>query len=625
MAKRTRRAGASSSRKSAPGDVVIAASRAAGGRKSDPLLVEIAWEVVNQVGGIYTVIRSKLPSMTERWSKRYCVVGPYMHHTASVEFEEVALTGPFGQAVRKLREMGIGAHFGNWLVTGRPRAVLLDLGTGYPHLDPAKRRLWEHHGIPAPVDNPLINDVVTFGYLVEQFLSILADREADKRPIIAHFHEWMGGSALPEIRRRMVPITTVFTTHATMLGRYIAANDPWYYDHVPFIDWAADAKRFNIEPQVYIERAAAHGSHVLTTVSNVTAYECEHILGRKVDVVTPNGLNIERFVALHQFQNLHNKFKQRIHQFVMGHFFPSYSFDLDKTLYFFTSGRFEYRNKGFDMTLEALARLNWRLKHDRIDRTVVAFMITRRPFRGINADELNQHAIMNELRDTCDAIKDQIGDRLFTAVATGRTPKFDDLVDEYWQLRLRRLRQAWGTGRWPAVVTHDLVDDATDEVLNQIRACGLLNDRYDPVKIVYHPDFISATNPLWSMDYDQFVRGCHAGIFPSYYEPWGYTPLECMALGIPSITSDVSGFGSYVLDHLPEHEDNGLYVCHRRYADYNTSVAELADKMYNLTVLERRDRIALRNRVDRSAEHFDWSNLASYYDRAHAMALQRLT
>jgi len=603
-----------------------ATSRQVGGvrRKSDPLLIEVAWEVVNQVGGIYTVIRSKLPSMVERWGKRYCVVGPYIHHTASVEFEEAPLTGPLGQAVKKLREMGFGAYYGNWLVTGRPRAVLLDLGSAYQQLDAARGRLWEHHGIPMPHDNAMINDVVTFGYLVEQFLNVLADREAGKRPIVTHFHEWMGGAALPEIRRRKVPITTVFTTHATMLGRYVAANDPWYYDHVPFIDWAKDAKRFNIEPQVFLERAAAHGAHVLTTVSNVTAYECEHILGRKVDVVTPNGLNIERFVALHQFQNLHNQFKRRIHQFVMGHFFPSYSFDLDKTLYFFTSGRYEYRNKGFDLTIEALARLNWRLKRDQIDRTIVAFMITRKPVRGINADELSQHAVMNELRDTCDAIKDQIGDRLFYNIATGRTPNFDDLVDEYWQLRLRRLRQAWGTGRWPSVVTHDLIDDTNDEVLNQIRTTGLLNDRHDPVKIVYHPDFISATNPLWSMDYDQFVRGCHAGIFPSYYEPWGYTPLECMALGIPSVTSDVSGFGSYVLDHLPDHDENGLYVTRRRYADFNTSVNELTDRLYDLAVLERRDRIALRNRVDRSAEHFDWSNLARYYDEAHHLALDRL-
>ena len=593
-------------------------------RGQEPLLVEVAWEAVNQVGGIYTVIRSKLKSMVDRWGQRYCVVGPYMHQTASIEFEESALTGPFGQAVKTLREMGIDAHYGHWLVTGRPRAVLLNLGSGHQRLHDIRRWMWERHHIGHPNDSSLINDVLVFGWLVEQFIAVLADREAGKRPIIAHFHEWMGGASIPELRRRMVPVTTVFTTHATILGRYLAANDPWYYDHLPFVDWSRDAERFNIRTEVNLERAAAHGSHVLATVSNVTAFECEHLLGRKVDVVTPNGLNIERFTALHEFQNLHLKYKEKIHEFVMGHFFPSYSFDLDQTLYYFTSGRFEYRNKGFDMTIEALARLNWRMKQAGSRKTVVFFFVTRRPYRSINSDVLNARAVMDELRDTCNNIKDQVGEKLFYSVATGRMPRLDDLVDEYWHLRLRRTVQAWKTGRWPSVVTHDLVDDQKDEVLAALRSAGLINNPADPVKVVYHPDFISATNPLWGMDYEQFVRGCHMGVFPSFYEPWGYTPLECVALGIPAITSDVSGFGSYVLDNIPEPENGGLYVLRRRYSDYNQSSEQLTDFMFRLTSMDRRDRIALRNRTDRSAEHFDWSNLARYYDQAHNLALERL-
>jgi hypothetical protein len=176
----------------------------------------------------------------------------------------------------------------------------------------------------------------------------------------------------------------VFTTHATLLGRYLAMNDPWFYDHLPFVDWAADAKRFNIEAPVKLERAAAHGAHVMTTVSQITASECEHLLGRKVDLTLPNGLNIERFVAMHEFQNMHREFKERIHHFVMGHFFSSYNFDLDRTLYFFTSGRYEYRNKGFDLTVEALAQLNYRLRATQSDRTVVVFFITKRPYRSIS-------------------------------------------------------------------------------------------------------------------------------------------------------------------------------------------------------------------------------------------------
>ncbi|MBI1371441.1 MAG: glycosyltransferase [Phycisphaera sp.] len=589
--------------------------------RGEPLLVETAWEVVNPVGGIYTVIRSKLAAMGEKWGRRYLLVGPWMPQVAAVEFQEARPPQYLAPVLDALKSIGIIGHYGRWLVVGRPNVLLFEMDGGRSHLDAARWNLWEHHKIPVPTGDAMINDVVAFGYMLERFLDELAKRET--RPVIAHFHEWMAGSAIPELRRLNVPITTVFTTHATLLGRYIAASDVWYYDHVPFIDWAKDAARFNIEPQVRIERAAAHGAHVLTTVSNITGFECEHILGRKVDVVTPNGLNIERFTALHEFQNLHRRYKEKIHEFVMGHFFPSGAFNLDRTLYFFTSGRYEYRNKGYDLTIEALARLNHRLKHAGTDRTVVAFLITKQPTRGLNAEALRTRAVMDELRQVCDAIKDQVGERLFFATAEGNVPRIDTLVDDYWKLRLRRTLQAWKTGRWPGVITHDLLDEANDEVLNKLRECRLFNNPDDPVKIVYHPDFIAATNPLWGIDYDQFVRGCHLGIFPSFYEPWGYTPLECIARGIPTVTSDVSGFGSYVLQNVAEPEQSGIHVLRRRYTGFDKTAAHLAEYLFRFCQPERRDRIEMRYKVDRASEQFDWSNLVRFYDASYELALSR--
>lgn len=592
-------------------------------RASEPLLIETAWEVVNQLGGIYTVIRSKIPSMVKQWGNRYCLVGPYEHQHAAVEFDEAAPTGPFGQAVKIMREWGFEVHHGYWLVTGRPRVVLLDPGQVMDRLGEIKYYMWEHHHIAIPDGDDLLDRVVAFGFLAEKFFEALAERHGGKRPIVAQFHEWMGGTAIPEIRRLNLPIATTFTTHATMLGRYLAMNDPWFYDHLPFVDWERDAARFNIEPQVRLERAAAHGAHVFTTVSDITAWECEHLIGRKVDHVTPNGLNIERFTALHEFQNLHARYKEKIHQMVMGHFFPSYSFNLDRTLYFFTSGRFEYRNKGFDLTLEALARLNWRMKQENIDRTVVFFIITRRPYRSINPQVLQSKAVMEELRQTCESIQQQFGERLFYATAEGKTLKFDDMIDEYWQLRLRRTMQAWKTGRLPIIVTHDIIDDGKDEVLQQIRHVNLLNDQFDKVKIVYHPDFIAPSNPLFGMEYDQFVRGCHLGVFPSYYEPWGYTPLECAARGVPAITSDLAGFGSYVMQNLSDHEERGIYVTHRRFASYHAAADQCAEQMFQIARQNRRDRIALRNQTEAGAQVFDWMVLAEEYTKAHEMAMER--
>ena len=591
-------------------------------RDSDPLLVEVAWEVCQQLGGIYTVIRTKLASMVERWGRRYCLLGPYTP-AAQVEFEPARLTGTFGQAVATLREYGVEAHYGRWLVIGRPAVVLLDPKSAHDRLGSIKHEIRQQHHVNLPDGDALLDDVLAFGSLVQQYLEVLAERQADRHRIVAHFHEWMGGAAIEPLRRRGARVATVFTTHATQLGRHLAIHDPAYYEHLPHVDAAGESRRLRLEPQAHIERTAAHSAHVFTTVSALTATECRHLLGRDPDVLLPNGLNIERFVALHEFQNLHRQYKEKIHDFVMGHFFPSYSFELDRTLYVFTSGRYEYRNKGYDLTLEALARLNRQMKAADIDRTVVAFFITRRPYRSINPEVLNNRAVMEELRHTCQAIQEQVGEKLFIATAMGRTPKLDDLVEEYWRLRLRRTVHAWRTERLPIVVTHDLADDGEDEILAHVRGLGLFNRPDDPVKIVYHPDFITPSSPLFGMDYDQFVRGCHLGVFPSYYEPWGYTPLECIARGVPAVTTDLSGFGSYVQETMPDHDEQGLYVLQRRGRTSEAAADDLADRMFQLVQRDRRQRIALRNRVESTADQFNWSKLITHYHDAHDLALER--
>jgi glycogen(starch) synthase len=596
-------------------------SRAVAG---EPLLLEVSWEVCNQLGGIYTVLRSKAPSMVDRWGNRYVLVGPYNAAAAAVEFEPAPLVGAVGQAVKTLREWGVEAHFGRWLVTGRPHVVLLDYLSVFHRLHEVKYRLWHDHGIACPGDDELVNNVVAFGEVVRMLLHALTDKQSRQRRVVAHMHEWMAGVAIPLLRKENWPGSIVFTTHATLLGRYLAMNCPTFYDHLPYFDADKEAGNFNVQTQHRMERAAAHGAHVFTTVSDVTAEECRSLLGRMPDILLPNGLNIQRFAALHEFQNLHRVYKEQIHEFTIGHFFPSYHFDLDNTLYFFTSGRYEYKNKGLDVTIEALARLNHRLRVQQSPITVVAFIITKAPFKSINVTALQSSAMLDEFRAAADAIKEQIGDRLFHAAAAGKIPDLNTLVDDYWRLRLRRTIHTWRRALPPLIVTHDLINDGTDSILNQLRSCRLWNQQADPVKVVYHPDFITATNPLFGIDYDHFVRGCHLGVFPSYYEPWGYTPLESIALGVPAITSDLSGFGSYLVQLLPDHEDKGLYVLRRRRQDFFGAAEELADRMFRFTQMSRRERIALRNTVESFSEHFDWHNLGRRYHEAHALALDRL-
>lgn len=592
-------------------------------------LFESAWEVCNQVGGIYTVIRSKVPSVIQKWGKEnYCLIGPYFQEQADAHFDTATdYSSPIGKAVLKMQERGFDVHYGQWIVSGRPNVVLFNPFSVFDKLGEIRHKLFVDYHIALPDNDDLLNQVAALGYQVLEFFHYLNSIGFCERNVIAHFHEWMAGLPIPGIRKGNLNIKTIFTTHATLLGRYLAMNDPKFYDHLPFYNWEAEATRFNVKPIAEIERASAHGSHVFTTVSKITAEECKYLLGRVPDLLLPNGLNIQRFEALHQVQNQHVHVKEQIHNFVMGHFFQSYSFDLDKTLYFFTSGRYEYQNKGYDLTLEALARLNYKMQQANIDMTVVTFFITRRPFYSFNPDVLHAKAQIEDVRSVCEEIKEQVGKRLYTAITSADgTYEFPDLramVDDYLRLKLRRNVQSWKTHKLPKVVTHTLKDDKNDEILDFLRTSNLVNNRHDKVKVVYHPDFISTANPLFKMDYTQFVRGCHLGIFPSMYEPWGYTPLECLASGVPSITSDMAGFGDYVVNEVDGYAAKGMYIVKRRSRNYDETAEDLANMMFEFVKKSRRDRIALRSKCEESSLHFDWSNLGRYYDEAYKLAVLR--
>jgi glycogen synthase len=591
------------------------------------LLVEVAWEVCNQVGGIYTVIRSKAPAMMESWSGRFCMIGPYVNKNIQAEVEPLEdAADVFGLAAASLRKKGYDVIYAEWLITGKPRVVLIN-----PHVIEEKAMavikylLWKNHNIPTPAKNDLIDPVVAFAYLTKMFIDELVKIAGKDQPVLAHFHEWMAGLPIIDIKREQMPVKTIFTTHATQLGRHLAINSPFFYAHLPFFKWEEEAKKFGVETEAAIEYSCAQRCDVMTTVSDVTARECKHLLKRVPDVILPNGLNIQRFEALHEFQNLHSLYKEQIHEFIMGHFFSSYSFNLDKTLYFFTSGRYEYKNKGFDLTLEALVHLNHQLKLEKSELTVVMFFVTRRDYYSIKPEVLQSRAVMEELRQTCEAIQRQVGKRLFfesTMQKDNRLPELNEFVDEYWKLRYRRTIQSWKSNRMPLPVTHKLVNEEDDDILKFLLRRDLLNREEDKVKIVYHPDFITYTNPLFGMDYSQFVRGCHLGIFPSYYEPWGYTPLECMASGVPAVTSDLSGFGDYLLRNMPDHEKGGMFVVERGKRTFDWSAKQLAAFLYKFLQQDRRSRITQRNNVESYSSAFDWENLITHYEEAYRTALK---
>lgn len=585
-------------------------------------LFEVAWEVCNQVGGIYTVIKTKAPTMIERWGERFVQVGPYNPQAAQLEFEQEAPPPHLGAAIDLLAKRGLPVHYGRWLVTGRPPVILVDYRARNERLAEDKYLLWQDNQISTPPSDGELDSIISFGFALTELFLALSETLKDKK-IIAHFHEWVAGVAIPRLRFLRSGVKTVFTTHATLLGRYIASDNRELYHELPKLNPFAVAEHYQISARFLIERAAAHGAHVFTTISDVTAREATHLLGRKPDGILPNGLNPHRFTALHEFQNLHLQFKQRIHEFTMAHFFPSYSFDLDRTLYFFISGRYEYRNKGMDIFIEALFRLNQRLKDLPNPPTVVAFVITRAATKSLNVNSMQNALMFEDLKAACEEVEYGISKRILNCVARGQTPGFDDLLNGEMQVRLKRAMLARKRGDWPPIVTHDLWDDINDPVMKHFRHRELWNSPNDPVKVVFHPEFVSMTSPLFKLDYDQFVRGCHIGVFPSYYEPWGYTPLECLALGHPTVTSDLSGFGGYVQEHIPDALQSGILVLNRSTQSNEEAISDLAHFLFRFCELSRRERIALRNRAERLTERFTWATLGQEYHRAHDLALIR--
>ncbi len=596
-----------------------------------PLLLEVAWEVCNKVGGIYTVIQSKTPYIIQRWKAQYCVLGPVLNDKLPFEFQPTEdFSDPYGKAVLSMRAAGYEVHYGHWLIDGKPKAILINLKQGYPRMFQIKKELAEHYQLYIPdsgYEADLVHDVVAFSFLARTFVQHLANPKVNTRPIIAHFHEWMAGLPIAEIKRLGLNVATVFTTHATKLGRYMAMSDKHFYKRISQADWQEESQKRHIVSQVQMERLAAHHADVMTTVSRVTDVECEHLLGRKSDLILPNGINHTRFAALHEFQNLHLSFKRKIHEFVMGHFFSNYTFDLDQTLYFFTSGRFEFENKGYDLTLEALHRLNKRMIKAQMETRVVTFFITKQPYTTINPRVLELRSYMDEIKQTCNAIQETIGDQLFYAAATtnddSNLPSLNKFVSDYWQFRYKKTIQSWKSDHLPILVTHNLKDDVNDQILQSVRERRLFNHESDPVKIVYHPDFIDSTNPLFKLDYEQFVRGCHLGIFPSYYEPWGYTPVECIARGVPAVTSDLAGFGDYAKHTIRNLDEQGVFVIRRRNQTFDEAAEQLTDVMFEFVQQNRRERIAQRNNAEGLAEHFSWNSLGQEYFKAYRLAMER--
>jgi len=335
------------------------------------IVFEASWEVTNKCGGIYTVITSKVPLMQANYDT-YLLLGPLFDEVPT-DFLLKTPPAPFAAIFSELASQGIRCEYGRWDIPGRPTTILIDARQILNYSNEIKGDLWRKYGVDSLYSANDFNEPLAWAWGVGKFLELAEDQFSNKK-LVGHFHEWLAGFALLYLKTVQSTIATVFTTHATMLGRTISSRGTNVLRLLDGINPEDEAKRLGVMDKFSTERACAHNADVFTTVSETTAQEAEKIFGIKPDVL-PNGLAIDTFPPFDDATIRHRKYKGKLSRFVMSHFFPYQSFDLSHTLFLFASGRYEFVNKGLDVSIEALAKLNEELKAEASKKTVVIFLV----------------------------------------------------------------------------------------------------------------------------------------------------------------------------------------------------------------------------------------------------------
>ncbi|MEM3127292.1 MAG: glycogen/starch synthase [Candidatus Woesearchaeota archaeon] len=583
---------------------------------------EISWEVCNKVGGIYTVIASKAEQMM-RFYPDLITIGPYFARKAAGEFVQETPPEPYRTIFEKLKKEGIVCYYGRWLIKGKPATILISFSQFMDKKNEIKTELWNNFQVDSLRAGFDFDEPAVWGYCVGRFLEELNLMQECKK-VVCHFHEWLTGSALLYAKLKKLKVKTVFTTHATILGRTISGSNRALYDILDKIDPLVEAKQYFIESKHTLEKASANNADIFTTVSEITGLEAQYLLGRKPDVLVPNGLDFNRFPNLEEIPTNHSKYKEKIHEFLIPYFFPFSTFDLNETLIFYISGRYEFRNKGIDIFIEALGRLNQKLKEEKSKRTIVTFFFIPAECGAAKLQILENKSLFEDIKDSVDDYIPEIKQKIMDGIANKKLPIEVQLFDEDFVLQLKRSILSFKKEGTAPLVTHDL-NENTDATVTSFRRVGLHNRPEDRVKVIFYPGYLSSSDGLLDLDYYPAVCGSHLGVFPSYYEPWGYTPLESAAYGVPAITTDLAGFGRFLLQMEEygsnHHKQKGIIVLKRFGKTDEEVITELAGHLYWYSTLPKKERIDVKVVAEHLAPVFDWKNLVEHYIEAHNRAI----
>jgi len=589
--------------------------------KKAKIVFEVSWEVCNKVGGIHTVLSSKAAQMVANYGEHYYLIGPYFGPQSVHEFSEELPKEFCKDAFEELKKEGIICHFGKWSIEGSPSVILIDFDAVKNKINDIKRYLWDHFQVDSMRAGYDYDEPVAWSFAVGKVLEVLT-RCLATRDIVAQFHEWLSGAGLLYLKSIKAPIATVFTTHATVLGRSIAMSGADLYTLWDNIDADKEAYGHFVESKHMIEKQSALNASIFTTVSEITSMEAERLLGRKADVLVLNGLDIDKFPTFEEISIKHKAYREKIREFIISYFFPYYTFDTRESLLFFTAARYEFENKGIDIMIEALSKLNESMKKSNSQKTVIAFFFIPAAVKHINQSVLENKTYYQYVRESFEDEKEDIENNIMRALVTDTKVNELSLFDAGFMHDIKQKLKRFRRQGLPPLCTHEL-QYQNDAILSAFQRAGLQNKPQDPVKVIFYPMYLSGADNLLNLTYYETMQGSHLGIFPSYYEPWGYTPLEAGALGVSSITSDVAGFGRFFCNECVQGKSPGIFVLQRLKSTKEQSIQELANILLEYQALSKQDRTQNKLQARRIAQTCDWRSFIDNYVQAHNLAIKK--
>jgi len=581
----------------------------------DKILIEVSWEIANKVGGIYTVIKEKADYIL-KYFRNYYVIGPYLPNRSSLEFSSLNPSDDILYVINECKKLGFDVYYGEWLIGARPKCFLIDFKIFLNNINSLKYELWANYRIDSLRTGDDYNYPLAWSKAVSIFLKIFGER-FNAVPKILHLHEWLSGAV---ILFHKLPFITIFTTHATVLGRTLTSAGVNLWEILNNIDIDKEALKYSVEAKHSIEKIVSQKVDFFTTVSEVLSAETGIILGKKADYLLPNGINLTKFLTVEEITYAHKRNKEILLNFFLYFFSPYYRLETKKSLIYFISGRPEIRNKGIDIFIRSLSLLNKKLSDE--NPNILVLLLIPNEHHGINSAVMNNFNVYRDLEEKLDEALPEIKSRLIHFLIHKERIISEGFFDKNEFLEMQKLLKRLITEATYPISPFNLKPD--DEILKILNIVGLRNLPEDKVKIIYYPSYLRRGDGLLNLDYDEAVSGCHLGIFPSLYEPWGYTPLETAASGVITITTDLTGFADFVKKNVSlNHNAPGVYIIKRKNRRDSDVVEDLANLMLGIAKLNKSLRVENKLEARRIASYCSWEKLINYYLELYNIALKK--